>query len=412
MKRNKIISALLSLTISFGLWLYVVNFVSSEHTDTIPGIPVYFEGEAVLTERNLMITSGKDATVSLTLKGARSDMSKLDKNNITIKVDLTKIYEAGEHQLQYNNPIYPSDVPNDAFNVEARYPGTINITVEKIGRKEVPVKAVYNGSAPEGFITDQENAVLDYPYISVTGPNSVVELIDHAEIKVDLEGRNESISESYRYTLCDAEGNPVDVAQVTTNVAEVRLDMKIQRFEEIPLRITATYGGGATENTTNIEIKPETIRVSGSEALLAELTEINLGAVDLATLTQNTNMTFPINLPEGVTNLSEITEATVEISFDGLSMKEFTVDQINAVNVPEGLEYDLINEVLKVTLRGPTDLINKITPEDIVVTVDFTDKEVGSTTVKAVISINGDEYAEVGAVGGHSVSVTIREKEG
>lgn len=410
MKRNKILSGLLSLTIAFGLWLYVVNFVSVEHTEPVYNIPVAFENETALTERNMMITSGRDASVTLHLTGSRADLSKVNRENITVKVDLSKVYDTGEQKLTYTYT-YPDGVANDAFSV-IKEPSTVTVTVEKIGRKEVPVEVNYSGSAAENFLTDKENAVLDYSAISVTGPSSVVELIDHARIDVDLEGRSESIGENYRYTLCDVDGNPVDVSQVTTNVAEVHLDLKIQRYEEIPLRVTATYGGGATQQTTRIDIKPATIKISGGDAVLAEITEINLGTIDLATIMEDTNMTFPINLPEGVTNLSGITEAAVDISFEGLSIKDFAVNQIQVINVPDGLEYELINEILKVTLRGPTDLINTIKAEDIVVTVDIDGKEVGTTTVKATITLDAEEYTDVGAVGSHSVSVIIKEKEG
>ena len=94
------------------------------------------------------------------------------------------------------------------------------------------------------------------------------------------------------------------------------------------------YGGGATEGYTRYDIKPKSIRVSGSEAVLADLTEIVLGTVNFAELRENTQMTFPINLPEGVTNLTGITEVTADISFVGLSTKEFTVEKITVVNVP------------------------------------------------------------------------------
>ena len=52
--------------------------------------------------------------------------------------------------------------------------------------------------------------MLDYPTVTVVGPASVADQIEKAVIEVDLTERRESISESFRYTLCDAEGNPVD----------------------------------------------------------------------------------------------------------------------------------------------------------------------------------------------------------
>lgn len=412
MKKDKLLSMLLSLVIALGLWLYVVTTVSTESTETYNDISVTFDGETVLAERNLMLTSGKNVKVDLRLTGSRGDHKKImTANDINLRVDLTKVMDPGEVEMSYKIS-YPNGLADDAFEIVDQYPDKISFTVEKKAhRDDVPVKITYTGSAAEGFICDTENAVLDYPYITVIGPSSVVELIDHARIDVDLNGRTESVSENYRYTLCDAAGEPVDVEFVTTNVAEVHLDLKIHRFKDIPVELSVAYGGGATEQYTSIKIEPATVRVSGSEALLDELEKITLGSIDLSTIESNTELSFPINLPEGVTNESGVAEALVKISFNGLSTKEFEVTQINGINVPEGMEYVLVNEVLKVKLRGLTGLINTIKPEDITATIDFTDKEAGTFTYKPVITINGESYVSVGAVGSYSISATLREAE-
>ncbi|MBQ7801841.1 MAG: hypothetical protein IJ375_05925 [Oscillospiraceae bacterium] len=411
MKRNKILSVLLSLAIALGLWLYVVTTVSPGYTDTIPGIPVVFVGETAMEERGLMVTSENYTTVSLKVSGNRSDVTKLNKSNITIKVDLSTIYDPGEHELTYTWG-WPADVPSGSITVENKYPGTVPVTVEKRETKEVPVKVTYIGSVPEGFLTDTENAVLDYPMINIQGPGSVVGLVDHAAIEVDLDDRTESVSESYRYTLCDAEGNPVDVEQITTNTAEVRLDLKIQRWEEIELVLTVNYGGGATELTTNVDIVPETIKVSGSEAQLEALGgKLNLGTVNLAEITENTQKTFEIVLPEGVTNLTGVTDAAVDISFLGLSTKEFTITDIKAVNVPEGMECDLMTQLVKVTLRGPANLINNLTEEDITAIVDCSGKEVGTSIMNATLDFSEDAFDTIGILGTCSVTVALTAKE-
>ena len=409
--KSKMGPLLLSIVVAIGLWMYVITTVSPNSKTTISNVEVDFEGESWLLEnRNLMITDGMDTTVDLELSGNRSDLNKLNRSNITLKVDLTKIYEAGETELSFT-PGYPSDVSPSAITVDSRNPASIRLKVEKRLTREIPVNVVFTGAVPEGFIADTENALLDYPVVNIKGPASVVELIEQARIDVDMEDRTESLSENYRYTLCDGEGNPVEVELVTTDVAEVHLDVKVQRFQEIPLKLNVVYGGGATEGYTRYEIKPKSIRVSGSEAVLADLTEIVLGTVNFAEMREDTQLTFPINLPEGVTNLTGITEVTADISFVGLSIKEYTVEKIAVVNVPEGLAYELMNEVVKVTLRGPVALINQIDAEDIVVTVDLSGKEIGASTVKAHIAIKGDKFTDVGALGTHSVSVTLKEAE-
>lgn len=407
--KSKAWALIISVSVAIGLWFYVITTISPNSKTTIADIPVSFEGETWLLEnRNLMVTGGLDTKVDLELSGNRSDLAKLNNSNITLKVDLTKIYEAGQTMLSYNIS-YPGDVSSNAITEEKRDPEGVSLTVEKRLKQEIPVNVAFTGAVPEDFIADTENIVLDYPTINIKGPASVVEKITQARIEVNLEGRTESISENYKILLCDAEGNPMDVEQITTDMAEVHLDVKIQRLQVVDLRLNMIYGGGVSEGYTRCVIKPTSIRVSGSEAVLEDLTELVLGTVNFGELTENTQMTFPINLPEGVTNLTGITEATVDISFVGLSIKEFTTENITVVNVPEGLSYELMSEVVKVTLRGPTAMINQIEPEDIVVTVDLTGKEIGASTVKANISIKGDEFAAVGAVGAHTVSITLKD---
>ena len=407
--KNKVLSALLSLVIAIGMWMYVVTTVSTEAEATFNNIPVVFEGETAMTERRLMLTSGKSANVSLKISGKRSDLQKINYSNITVKVNLASIYDPGDHDMSYTVS-FPGDVPDGAITTESRSPSKIRISVDQKVMKDIPVRVNFSGAAPDGFISDPENAVLDYNAINVSGPSAVVNQIDHARVDVSLEGQSESISQNYRYTLCDAAGEPVDAEDVVTNTAEVHLDLKIERFEEAKLVLNLVYGGGVTAENVVVDIKPATIKISGSEALLQGLKEINLGTVNLAEITDTKQLSFPINLPESVTNLSGITDAAVNIEFVGVSSKEFVVENLQAKNVPEGLEYNLMSEVLKVTLRGPTAQINALKPEDIVATVDLTGKEIGTLTCKATVSITADGFEDIGAVGSYSVSVTLLEE--
>jgi YbbR domain-containing protein len=321
---------------------------------------------------------------------------------------LARVYDPGEHELTYDI-IFPGDVPVGALTTELKTPEAIKLTVEKRVRKPVDVRVNFTGSAAENFMADTENRVLDFPTVRVSGPSSVVDLIDHARIDVDLTDRVESISENFRYTLCDADGKPVDVEMVTTDVGEIHLDVKIIRIKQIPLTMELNYGGGALEDTVEVAIEPANITVSGSEALLEDLNVIQLGALDLFVLEEDVEATYAISVPEGITNLSERTEAKVTVKFKNLAIKEIEVNQINMVGVPEGMEAELLNQVLKLRLRGPAVVMERLAPENVIVTVDFSGKELGSFTIKPSITIQGTEFAKVGAVGTYSVSATLRE---
>lgn len=409
MRRNKISSALLSLVIAFGMWLYVVTTVSTEGDTTIYDIPVQFEGETALEQRGLMITSGTDAAIDLRLAGSRTHLNKLTNSNITVKVDLSRIYDPGVHKADYNI-IYPGDVPSNSVTELNKKPDRVTITVEKRESKPVPVEVVYSGSVPEDYLDDRDNVLLNFETISIEGPASVVEQVHHAEIYVDLEGRTESISEEYQYTLCDADGEPVDAAMITAETAQVRLEMTIQRFKKLPVTYELVEGGGATAEHTRITIDTPEIPVSGSSAILEELTEINLGVINLAQITEDTVLPFTIDLPEGVTNLTGVDEVNVEIKFTGLATRELTVEDIRVVGVPAGWEYELATKRLTITVRGPRAVINQMTAEDLLVKADFSGKEIGSHIVNASITVKDPSHEGVGALGTYSVSVTLRER--
>ena len=411
MMKSKTTSVILSVIIAFGLWLYVVTNVSQEAEYTIYNIPVIMEGETVLNENNLMITSVSADDVDLTLSGKRSELAKVNNNNTVLKVDLTKIYEPEEKRALTYTPVFPSDVPTNALVIQNRHPANIYITVEARRNKEVPVEVVWIGSTPDGFMSDRENRVMDYSSVTVVGPASVADLIEKAVIEVDLSEQKGSISQDYRYTLCDAEGNPVDAQLITTNVEKIHLEVKIQKVKEVKLEASVIYSGGATERNTTVEIEPATIRLSGGAAVLDELGDvINLGKIDLSAVEKSQELIIPIALPEDVTNLSNITEAKVKIRFTGLVVKEFEIDNIEAVNVPEDLEAEILEKKMTVTLRGPAAELMKITPDDISVRADLTDAVAGTSTFKATVHF-GEGFSTVGAIRSYSVTANILPKK-
>lgn len=410
MRKNKITAILLSLVIAFGLWLYVVTNVSQEAEYTIYNVPVVMEGEALLNEKNLMITSVSADDVDLTLSGSRSDLAKVNNSNMILKVNLGEISEPQEKKALEYTPVYPGDVPTNALTIESRHPARIYVTVEARRNKEVPVEVIWIGSTPEGFMSDRENRVLDYDKVTVMGPASVADLIEKAVIEVDLNERRESISQDYRYTLCDKNGNPVDAELITTNVENVHLDVKIQQVKEVKLVAEIVYGGGATEKNTKVTIEPATIRLAGGGAVLEELGDsIQLGRIDLSAVEKSQKISLPITLPEGVTNLSNITQADVDIQFSGLMVKSFEVENIEAVNVPEELEAEIIEKKLTIILRGPAADLMKITDADIVIRADLTGAVVGTSTFKATVHF-GEEFSMIGAVRSYSVTANVLEK--
>lgn len=408
--KSKFGAVLLSFVCAFCLWLYVITAVSPGSAETYYNIPIVWEGETVLNENGLMVTGVSSNTVNLRLSGNRSDLSRVNSSNITIKADLSGIREPGSQiRINYSSPIFPGDVASNAFVVESKAPDTIYVTVVRRVSKTVPVEVVWNGAPPEGFMVDKENRTLDIAEVTVTGPESVVASIAKATITVELEGKRESISESYHYTLCDETGAPVDAKLIVTDVEEVRLDVAIRRVKDLTLAYNLVEGGGANADNTTIALSTRTIRVSGSEAALDNLGDtLTIGTINLTEIPKDTTLTFGVVLPEGVINLTGVTEVTAEVRFHGLSTRELMVENIQSVNIPEGLNVELITKKLTVTLRGPTAELNAITPEDLTVTVDFSGAEVGTSSFKAAVTF-GERFSQVGTLKTEPINANIQK---
>ena len=409
MTKNKLGSILLALSIAFALWLYVVTNVSIEDERTYHDIPVSFEGEVALEERGLMITSGTDTTVDLRLYGARTNLNKLTSSNITIKVNLARIYDVGQVEVDYDIS-YPGDVPSNAFTELNKSPSTITLVVEERIKKEVPVTVSYTGSVAADYLCDVDNVTLDQSYISVVGPASAIDRIEQAVIDLDLNERTETISEYFQYTLCDGAGEPVDAGLVVSDTAQIHLELAIRRFKELPVTYTLVEGGGASRDNVTITLDTPVIRVSGSDMALESLTEINVGVINLANIVEDTSLIYTVDLPDNVSNLSGVKEVHVDVALKGLTTREFTVDDIRVTSVPRGMEYELVTKQLTVVLRGPSALINKMTARDLVVTADLSGKDAGTVMVNAGINTVGDTYNAVGALGTFSVSVILKDK--
>ena len=403
--KSKLLKALLSAAIALGLWLYVVTFISPTYDNRYQNIPVTLQGEALLQDRGLMITTTETPKVSLHLEGSRTNLGKLNTSNITIAADVSKIGEPGTHNLTYTI-ITPGDVPNNSITVLSQSPGVITVNVENRVSKEVPVELRYLGTLPEGYMVDKENKVLSHKSVMISGPQSAVDRITAARIDVDLEQRKESIRENFKYTLCDSKGDPVDAKLITTDVESVTLMLRVLRVKEIQLLVNVIDGGGASSANSDITITPNTILISGSGSLLEGLDSIELGTVNLSEILEDTVLTFPIKLPEGVTNETGVEEATVNIQFSKLATKDLSVSQIEAINVPEGMTVQLITQRLEISIRGPKRTVESVDASKIRVVVDCSNAQLGMTTIRAHIVVDADN---VGAVGNYNVTANLRK---
>lgn len=409
--KSKFGTLLLSVIIAFGLWAYVVTNVSVTDTTSLHNVPVVFQNEGALTGRNLMLTDGTAQTVTLNITGTRSEILKLRPDNVSVVVDLSRIYDAGRQNVGYVVN-YPSDVVSGDFEYTADKT-RIFLTVEEYVEKYVNVFFDYQGQVAEGYMVDFESVQVNHRRVLVSGPASMVEPISQAKVTVSLDGLTESLDQDFAYLLCDEEGNPVEVSNVDyvkTDVENIHLNLDIQRYKQVQLKLDVVDGGGATEETTSIVLDTESIMVSGPAALLENLDTLSVGSVNLAEIKETVKLTFPVTLPNGVTNRSGVESVTATVSFPALSTKTFTITNIQPVNVPADTVETVVTKQINVKIRGPRSVIQRMQPSDISVSVDFSSLQVGATvTLQPIVTISAD-YPGVGLMEVGAVTISLQEK--
>ena len=177
--KSKILTLAASILIAFGLWFYVITVEHTQVDTTFHNIPVALDGKSVLDERDLIITSDTDLKVDLRLSGNRTNLNKLKISDISVTVDLTKIYEEGEKELTYK-----VEIPGGStIEVVSREPSSIKLTVEKAVTAEVPLQVqLEQGALPTDF--ELLNTQLSMENVIVRGPERLIGQIKSAKLMI------------------------------------------------------------------------------------------------------------------------------------------------------------------------------------------------------------------------------------
>ena len=395
--KSKVLTGLLSAVIAFGLWLYVITVERTQIEYPFYNIPVVFDGESVLQDRGLMITSDMDQTVTLTLSGNRSDLNKLKNSDITVLVDLTRIYEAGEKTLPYT--VIPGNETN-SIEVVSRKPDNIKLTVAQWATKEIPVQIKTYGAPAAGYKIDEANISAAPKSVDISGPKELIDQIAMGKITVNMEGAKETFEQRNKITLCDANGDPVDadLSNVYVENHKILVRVPVLMEKEISLRLPVVPGGGLTENDAKVSMSFDKITVTGSPAVVSKMADvIELEPIDLGKETGSfENREYTFTLPEGVKS-REGNVVEVSLTLPERATRELYIPKVRfeAVGVTAGYEVAYQTQRIYVTLQGKAATLSRLEIMDIRVVVDLTDAtESGYYPVQIVV----DNVQGVGAI--------------
>ena len=407
-KTNKLLYIGLSLLIAVIFWFFVDSEQGHNTTQTYYNIPVEFIGETdTLPSRGLMLTTGADATVDLELRGPRTVISDLSREDITLQVDLTSITATGTFSMTYDL-LLPDEIPRSSVTTERASRSTITVTIEELFEKTVPVKVSVAGEVADGYIYMAERMIAEPSELTLSGREEDVDQVVSAQVMLDLSGATSSVNQEFDYILLDGQGNEVIGENITVSSRRIEISAPVYLVKTLELTVDFTESpGSALEDLQDWYLGVTSIEVAGEAANLEGVDDILLATVDLSTLLSDTEMPLEITIPAGCVNISGITSTTLTILFkDTLETRAFTVSNISAIGLSRTQNFSRMTNSVEVLLRGDAQELEQVTADDIRIVVDLTPYEDNGTySVPAVVLVDG--HSNVGAVGTYSVACRI-----
>ena len=406
-KNKKVVQIVLAVLITLALWCYMEFYDSPNSELVVKDIPVEFTNEdTILAENGLMLLSGYDTTVDLTLQGKRKVLMNLDPSQVRIVADTSGISAAGVQTLNYTyilpNGISPSDI-----SVKSRSIYNITVTVGTLYSKTVPIEVDVKGQVADGYFTS--DITIDPQTLTLRAEREDMLNVHHAKVTVNLGGATSTLIETLEYTLYDANDVPVYNDNIRASTKLIQVTVPVRTTKTVPLEMEMV--GTNLMKSVIVDIKPTSVTLVGEGSTLDTINKLTLDRIYVEDLVPGLNgpFTYTIKLPAGVTTTDGTSEATVTVAIDGTTEGAVTLDTINCEGVAEGLKAE-VTDPLQVTLWGDEDEIQKVTAADIHARVDVSSiTEEGDYVLPVTVTASTESGVTVR--GSYEVTVHVTKRE-
>lgn len=405
---SRVFYMVFSILASVTIWLYVAYVENPDVSVNVQGVKIEFINEEFLNDKSLVVTKTDVETVSLRFTGRRNTVTSLTNENLKVTADLAGINSPGIYQLRYSI-VYPLDINQQSLTENGRSNDFITVTVDTLASKDIPVRGIYNGGVAEGY--QAEPLEITPNTITISGPMQTVAKVEAAQVTVMREKISKTVEDNLPITLLDDSGHTVPTDQLKLSHKTVNVKIPVVMVKTVPLTVKLMPGAGADETNSKVTVSPQTISLAGNAELLKNYNQVNLGTIDLSKFLNTTTQTFEIAIPNGMTNLTGSTKADVTVTISGLDSKHVSATNIQVANVPAGYIASTVTTTADVILRGKTEALGKVLPDNIRIVADLS--ELGDST--GIFSVLGKVYVDgdnggVGAVGEYKISVLLTKK--
>ena len=404
--RSKVVRIVISILVAIAMWLYVDLERAPERTMTIRDIPVEFSGEnTTLADKNLMLLSGYDTTIDLTIRGPKRELVKMNRDNVRVIASTSSIDSVGVHQLDWTVS-FPDGVVRTNVSVEKASLSQITVTVGELYTKEVPVECQVVGEVAEGYFTG--DVVLDPEVLTLRAQRDDLLNVSCAKLTVDISGATRSVVQTVDVQLYDYDGNPVENSNIRTNTSLIQAKVPVLTTREVELAVEFSGVPGAAMNSIKCDITPKTVRLNGEADVLDSIDKLVLATLHVDDLELHQQNSYVVTPPDGTWLVNGNEVATADITLEGIEEKSLTATSIEFDKLPSGLYAIAPDGGLTVRLWGLSEEIEAVTAENLRVIADMSAVTgQGTVTVPVTVTISG--FNDVTVRGTYELTVTVTD---
>jgi len=368
---------LLALGLAVLVWAVAQVEQNPETRDYIPGVSV----EVRNVPAGLQVVSTNQNTVSLFVSAPQDVWSQLDSRSFHAWIDLTGL-DAGSYDL----PVHVTPQVRWA-RVLRILPTTINVRLERLTQKVVPVVVSVLDDAPAGFSLG--TPVVTPTQLIVSGRQSIVDQVTEAVSFIRIEGARSDVERIARPVLRDGRGAEV-VGNLTIKPDTVTVTVPVIQllsYKTVAVRAVITGTVAAGYRITTIVVEPQTLTLGGDPRVLEPIAYVNTMPVDISGARTDVAKSVGFVLPPG-TATERKADILVLVRVEPIPGQEIIRRAVSWVNLGKGLRVLApVSPTVDIELSGPLADLARITASDITVTVDLANVTPG--VVERVPVVNG-----------------------
>ena len=361
--------ALLSVVLALALWVFVINRQNPQETQAFgSAIPI----KLVNVPTDLAVANTSETMVRIRVQGPHDQLTKLVADDFTATVNL------GGFQKGQTSASVEVNSSNGRVNVTEVTPPRVDVNLESLRTSVVPVRVSLVGSPQQGFTAIGQD--VDPQQATITGPESLVGLVDSAVAEVNLTGLRTDYTDRITLQPRDVRGGAISRVTVNPDRARVTAHIQQQAFsQDFVVSPTISGSPAAGYNVGATSVDPAIVIVTGPLDVLQSidaLRGIPTSEVSVTDARADVQRTVQLVLPSGVRLQAGTAPIKVTVSIKP-ALGEATFKVVPQVrNVGAGL-VAAPAQAVTITLAGDVPTLDALTPEAIIAFVDASGRGAG-----------------------------------